>query len=361
MTDPSFSSVTPVFTVDGSVVAELARDCLRLEVAEDTQGLKTLQAHFVAAAPGATGAQSRLLHLDGGSFDFGKPLQVSLGPSGGQRIVFEGSVSAIEAEFQDGAPPMVTVFAEDRLMLLRMTRRVRTYTRMSDADIAREIAREHNLQADVDTPGPTYDVVQQAGQSDLAFLRERARLIQAELWCSDRTLHFRTRPNRRATSLNLVQGNDLIAARITADLAHQRSQVVVTGYDVASGDKVDERAGPEVLDAEIQGGRTGARVVERALGARTLVRVREVAQTSEEASAWAKAEMLRRGRRFVCVSGTTKGSPDMVVGSRLRLEQVGRPFDGDGYYVTRLQHTFDLVNGLRTAFDAERATVNEVA
>lgn len=361
MTSTAFGTTTPVFTVGGQVVAELARDVVRLEIEEDTEGLRTVRAQFHATAAGATGARSQLLHLDGGSLDFGKELKVSLGRTGSQKIVFEGVISALEAEFAPPKNASVSVYGEDVLMRLRMVRRMRTYQRMSDADLAREVARAHGLQADVDAPGPTYDVVQQANQSDLAFLRERARLVQAELWCIDRTLHFKTRPKRTGTALTLVQGADLMAVRLTADLAHQRSQVVVAGWDVSAAQKIDERAGSEVMDAEISSGRTGPRIVERALGACASVRVREVALTSEEASAWAKAEMLRRGRSFVSVTGTTKGSAEMVVGSRLTLEQVGRPFDGEGYYVTRLRHTFDLVKGFRTRFDAERATINEVA
>jgi len=71
--------------------------------------------------------------------------------------------------------------------------------------------------------------------------------------------------------------------------------------------------------------------------------------------------MLRRARGFVTVAGLTRGSPDMVVGSTLRIELIGAPFQGDGYYVTRICHTFDHEQGLRTRFEAERATVNEVA
>lgn len=56
--------------------------------------------------------------------------------------------------------------------------------------------------------------------------------------------------------------------------------------------------------------------------------------------------------------GTTRGTPDMTVGSILDLRAVGKAFDGDGYYVTRVQHTFDLERGLRTHFEAERSTVN---
>jgi len=137
--------------------------------------------------------------------------------------------------------------------------------------------------------------------------------------------------------------------------------VVVTGYDASAADVIDERAQAEAIEAEVTGGRTGPRLVEQALGASTTLRVREAALTGSEAQAWAKAEMLRRARRFVCAVGTTRGSPDLSVGSRLTLEQVGAPFEGSGYYVTRVRHTVDLVRGLRTYFEGERATVNEVS
>ena len=253
------------------------------------------------------------------------------------------------------------IFAEDVLMRLRMTRRLRTYTDVTDADLASAIADEHGLQSEVDVDGPRYDVVHQLNQSDLAFLRERARLVQAELWADGRTLHMASRPRRAGTELTLVQGNDLMSVRLCADLAHQRSDVVVTGYDASAADVIDERAEADTIEAEISAGRTGPQLVQRALGAATSLRVREAALTGDEARAWAEAEMLRRARRFVTVIGTTRGTPDLVVGSRLTLQQVGAPFEGSGYYVTRVRHTVDLVRGLRTGFEAERATVNEVA
>ncbi len=93
--------------------------------------------------------------------------------------------------------------AEDALMELRQTRRMHTYKNVSDADIATRIASDHGLSPDAQADGPTYDVVQQWNQSDLAFLRERARLIQAEVWVDDGTLHFATRGSRTGTDLSL--------------------------------------------------------------------------------------------------------------------------------------------------------------
>ncbi|GLP69860.1 hypothetical protein TUSST3_64810 [Streptomyces sp. TUS-ST3] len=361
MTDPDPALVSPVFTVDDELARELARDCVRLEISEGVEGLRTLRAHLLAVIGGSPGPPGQMLHLDGRHIDFGRSLRVSIGPRGTQRHVFDGTLSAIEAVFGDGEPPLVVVYAEDALMRLRMTRRMRTYRNATDTDIAAEIAAEHGLKADTDADGPRYDVVQQLNQSDLAFLRERARLVRAELWCTGDELHFRDRASREGTELTLVHGNQLLSVRACADLAHQRSAVVVTGYDARRAAVIDEEAGPGVLDAEVTGGRIGPRLVERALGASTGYRVREAALTSAEAAAWARAEMLRRGRRFVTVSGVTRGSPDMTVGSRLDLRHIGAPFDGGGYYVTRLTHTFDHIHGFRTRFEAERPTLNEVA
>jgi Bacteriophage probable baseplate hub protein len=361
MTEPLFAAVAPVFTVDGELVRPLARDCARLEITEGVDGLKRMQAEFIAVGGHATGPPDGMYHLDGATVDFGRSIRVTIGPEGNQRHVFEGQVSALEAVFGDGDPPTVVVLAEDVLMRLRMTRRMRTYVDATDADIAAELAGEHGLSADVSADGPRYDVVQQWNQSDLAFLRERARLIRAELWATGRTLHFRSRTDRSGTTVTLTQGVDLLSARLTADLAEQRSSVVVTGYDATSGKTIEERAGADVADTEITTGRSGPRLVAKAMGDAISYRVREAALTADEATAWSRAEMLRRARRFVTVHGTTRGSPEMVVGSRLTLRHVGAPFDGSGYYVTKVCHLFDPPQGFRTRFEAERPSLNEVS
>ncbi len=359
MTSSLLATTAPVFKIAGEVKGSLARDVSWLEIEEATDGLRTLELRLVAIGPREGATEEQLLYLDGNDIDFGKELEVSIGAPDDERIVFTGAISAIEAAFTEGAEPHVSVFAEDKLMALRMTRRFKTYEHMTDADIASSIASEHGLTPDVSADGPTYPVVQQWNQSDLAFLRERARPLQAEVWVSDDTLNFKTRGARSGTSITLVQGNQLIDVRLRADLAHQRTAVTVSGFDAAQKERISEDADDSVVQGEISGGRTGATVLEQAFGERPSYRVRGVPLASTEATAWARAEMLRRARAFVTVSGTTDGTPDMQVGSTLTLQGVGQPFEGAGYYTTRVRHTYDLDRGHRTYFEAERATVND--
>ena len=196
--------------------------------------------------------------------------------------------------------------------------------------------------------------------SDLAFLRERARLLQADVWIVDRTLHFQARTERTGPEICLARGEHLIEIEVGADLAHQRTEVRICGYDAQARSRIDEAADDSVVKAEITGGRTGPSILKQAFGDRVSYRVRDVPLASAEAENWARAEMLRRARAFVVACGVTDGTPDLTVGSRVTLENVGVPFNGGPYYVTRLCHTFDLTHGYRTGFQAERAAINEV-
>jgi phage protein D len=360
MPEPSVHAAAhPVFTVAGRREPELARDCLRMEVEETTAGLRTLTAHFVASAPRQRPNDDVVEYLDGRPLDFGKQIAVSAGPPGDEQVVFAGTVSALEVAFDEGDVPHVTVFAEDALMALRMTRRSRTYRQVSDADLARQIAAEHGLTADVAADGPTYPILVQGNETDLGFLRTRAGFVAAELWATGTTLHFATRDRRQAPALTLTQGRDLLTVAIRADLAHQRTAVHVSGFDAGRRDRIDATAGGAVVVAEAASGRTGPQVLDSALGARAEQRVRCVPVATAEANGWARASMLTRARRFVTVTGTTAGTPQLSVGSRLTLSRVGALFAGDGYYVSRVRHVFGLAaGGFRTHFEAERPTIN---
>jgi phage protein D len=355
---PAFASSAPVFSLNNSRAPDLARDAVRLDIEESTDGLRTFTAQFLGSAPRDQPSTDVVEYLDGTLLDFGKRLEVSLGPPGNEKIVFTGVISALEVSFTEGDVPVVVVSAEDDLMKLRLTQRSATYSQVSDADIVQRIASGHGLSAQVDADGPTYDVVQQFNESDLAFLRARAHRIEAELWATEGSLHLATRDRRPGTSVMMTRGSDLISVSAKADLAEQCTAVRVSGYDAAARAAIDAEAPAATVEAEIASGRTGPQTLQRAFGALPGRRIRDVPVVESDARAVARAEMLRRSRRFVRVRGMTTGTPELVVGSRLTLARCGRPFDGPGYYVTRVHHSYDLAHGMRTRFDAERPTVN---
>jgi phage protein D len=350
----------PTFQVDGAAAGSVTRDAIELQVSETTDGLRTLELELIAQGPRDDAPGEGLLYLDGPPLVLGAKVEVTLGSGDEKKVVFKGVVSAVEGSFDAERDPHVLVFAEDALMQLRMTRRCKTYPNTTDAKLAEAIAKEHNLGSSVNAPGPTYDVVQQWNQSDLAFLRERARLIQAELWVKDDQLCFATRPNRAGEEIPLALGVELLRVDVRADLAHQRSDVTVTGYSATQRAGITKKADNDAVAAEAPQGETGPKVVGRLLkDGSASVRVKEVPLADSEAEAWAKAELLRRARQFVVAVGTTRGTPALDVGSRLKLTGLGSRLSGTGYYVTSVRQSWSRVSGFRTHFEAERSTVNE--
>ncbi|MFC4065964.1 phage late control D family protein [Actinoplanes subglobosus] len=353
-----YSSHAPVFTAGGRADGRLGRDLLRLDIEEGALGLRTLVAHFHPVGPDSDGSAETFSYLDGDPVDFGTELTVTIGPDGGERQIFTGTVSGLEVSFAEGAAPFVTVFAEDALMRLRLAHTTVSYENVTDAALAEAVAGRHGMTTAADATGPTYPLVQQWDQSDLAFLRERARRVGAELWADAAgTLHFATRDKRPGANLRLVQGNELIEVHCRADLAHQRADVRMLGWDDDTAAGVDETAGQDVVAAEATGGRTGPSIAAKVFRGPHLTRSRRDTPAAGTAEAYARAEMLRRARGFVTVDGTTSGTPDLVPGAHLDLRRVGRPFEGDGYRVVHCRHSYDPSIGYRTAFRAERPEV----
>lgn len=358
MTDTAvhpYSSHAPVFSVDSRTEGALARDILRLDVEEGLLGLRTMVAHLQAIGPESDGSPETLSYLDGTVVDLGRSIEVVVGPAGGERRVFKGTISAVEVSFEKGGLPYVSVFAEDALMRLRMRERTVTYSDVSDADIVGRIADEHGLGSDAPIEGPKYPMVHQFEQSDLAFIRDRALRLDAEVWLdSDEVVHVADREQRGGVELVLVEGNELLAVRGRVDLAHQRPEVTMRGWNDTQVVPVSSTATAAVVAAEVAGGRTGPQVVADVFPDSALSRARRDVLDTPTAKAYADAEMRRRARSFVTVDGTTSGTPDLVPGTRLDLRRVARPFEGSGYRVVHARHSFDLTNGYRTRFRAER-------
>jgi uncharacterized protein len=351
-TQPRFFAARPSIRVDARLEPALGEQYLtRLLVEETTQGLFRCEASFVNWGPRGEG--EGLILLDRQLLDFGKPFAVEFGPPDNSNAVFAGRITAIEAHYPQDSPPELTVLAEDRFQDLRMERRTRTFEDVSDDDVIGEIASAHGLTPELDIEGPTYRVLAQVNQSDLAFLRERAAAIDAELWIDNRTLYAQMRSRRNAGPASFSHGSNLLTFSVLADLAHQRSTVHVCGWDISSKRPIDERADAAALGGELGSLRGGSAILAQALATREERIVSAVPLSSDEARSMAETRFRERARRFVRGSGTVDGNVRVRVGTHIELSGLGAMFDGP-YYVTLARHTFDVDSGFRTFFECER-------
>lgn len=350
-TTNAFYSARPSLRVDGQADPALDTGLLALAVHENTAGLYRCEATF--GNWGTGNGNVDFLYFDRRLLDFGKALSVDMGDSEAQARVFSGRIMALEGRFPSQSPPEILVLAEDRFQDLRMVRKTRSFEAISVADLVQRIAGDHGLRHQADVAGPTFAVLTQVNQSDLAFLRECARRVDAELWLEDDTLRVQGRAQRRGAEVRLGYGQRLREFAVCADLAQQRSALVVSGWDVSAKDGIEQRADATCLGSELNGDLSAQRLLEDGLGARVERVVHEVPLDDEEARALAESDYRRRARRFLSGQGLCEGDGRLRVGARVQLDGLGPLFSGR-YYVTEVSHLFDQHAGYQTRFRVER-------
>jgi phage protein D len=348
---PLLYAARPAIKLAGRERPELAAALTTLTVTETVEGLFALEATF--GNWGSTQGEVGFLYFDRALFDFGVDIEVEMGAGEAEGPIFSGRVTALEGRFPSQRPPELLTLAEDRLQDLRMTRRTRSFEDAGIADVIAGIAADHGLDPRVDVDDVSYPALVQLNQSDLGFLRDLARAVGAELWLEGSALHVQARARRQGTEVPLVYGQTLREFAVSADLAHQRTSVSVSGWDVDGKTGIDEQATDTTVGSELASGLSGAALLREKLGERAERVVHHFPLTTREANAHAAAHFRRRARRFLHGRGVAEGDARIRVGARVTLSELGPMFNG-AYYVSEARHTFDGRNGYRTLFTAER-------
>lgn len=352
-----FYAARPTIRIDNKEQVSLADGLQSLLVEETTAGLYRCEATFGNWGPtrGGTG----FLYFDRQLLDFGKSLVIRAGNLDAEGEIFSGRIMAMEGHFPQSRPPEITILAEDRFQDLRMTRRTRTYTDFCDRDVFEEIASQYSLRTQIDINGPTHTVLAQVNQSDLAFLRNRARAIDAEFWLQGDTLHAQSRAQRNTGEVTLNYGEGLREFSVLADLAGQCTSLAVSGWDVTTKEGIVNEAVESAVGSELNGDLSGSKVLQQAFGPRVERIVHLSPFNIQEARSLSESYYRTAARNFVTGRGSCDGDARIRVGTHLNIQRTGDLFNGT-YYVTEARHTFDLQKGYRSQFTIERPGLGQV-
>lgn len=347
--------------------AEISRNILDLRVT-DTSGLIDTFA-FTLANPAP---ELRWTHDRKAAelFKEGVIVQIALGYRDRLHTVMEGLIGSSSPTFPSSGTPTIAIEGKSRLIQMARQRRQHTFTDRTDKEIVEEIAqkRPYHFRVDADSTGGKHPSLLQNNQTDLEFLRERARRLYFELGMRGDTLYFR-KP-RYEKLYTLVWGhptrdydlNDhympVLDFNPTLNTRDQVSSVQVRGYHPLTRELIVGRAGKGDEQRKIGAGKLGAKVAEDTFAApNDLVLVNQPVRSQEEADALAKAIYNDKSMHFVTATGTTVGLPELQTGQLVTIEGVGYRFNGD-YLVTEVSHSFGG-SGYQTSFNVQRNATNE--
>lgn len=347
----------PTVRVDGQEQQTLDALLIAMDMLEYAGGMSRLELRL-SDVVGKRDHTATMAFEDERILALGSALTVYTGDVSVPVEIFRGVVTGLEIEVSQDGPPELLVLAEDALQRARMARRTQVHKDVTIAGLAGDIASRFGLTPRITGLDGNIGTWMQLNESDLAFLRRLLARYDGDVQVVGNELHVSPRSDVQRGTITLKAGSQLKTVRITADLAHQVTEVTTSGWDHVDGRRV--RATSSGLALGPGSGRLGSDVLREALDPRSEHVSTCQVSTQDEAQALADAEFDRRARRFVVASGTAEGNPRLRVGTHVSLSGISARFDNT-YYVVHVRHRFDVARGYETDFEAECARLGNAS
>ena len=290
---------------------------------------------------------------DESSFTIGKSISVYIGYNQSFKELFSGEICRVDYNFLQNGLNNIELVCFDKLFKLSRIKHSQAFIKMKDSDIAKKLASEAGLQSDVDATDTTIDYLFQNNQTNLDFLRMRAKRIGYEVAVDNNKFIF-----KKARFLNqdkcaeIKLEEDLIEFSAKIDATNVLEEIVVTSWDPVTKKRVEgsAKAGdePKVASPAHKGTKeVKSKIKDKAKNYKIDIPNLKV----KEAKAIAKAELTRRSMDFLTGYGSCIGNPDIKASKIITIKNIGKKVSGD-YYVVSCEHIYGY-NGYKTFFEVK--------
>ena len=288
--------------------------------------------------------------IDDKRLEPGKRIKVSAeGPQGkGEHPLFDGEIVELEPEFTVGAQ-ILTIRAFDVLHRLSRGKRVRSFLNMTDADVLKKIASEAGMTAKAEGATIVHPYVFQNNETDLEFLRARARAAGKVMFADGRSIRYEP-PKADGDPIEMQWGDNLQEFRPRMTTVNQVSSVTVRGWDPKAKQAIVGQVKHGEGVPQIGDSRKPADMVQAAFNREApMLATDQPIRTQAEADQLAKALAGRHASSFVEAEGVCIGNGKIVAGTYVQLKALGDRFSGK-YLVTGVRHTYAPQDGYQSHF-----------
>lgn len=358
---PSFHVV-----VNGSRIrADVSAEIEQVQVVSKPDTLDTFSFTIANPLP-----KMRWTHTDDADlFREGSSVKIALGYVDDMQDMIEGEITQISPSFPQSGIPTVAIEGHTLLHRLHGTHTTRTFQGVSDKDIVAKIAQEANLQAEAEDTQIHYEYLIQPNQTDLEFLRERARRLHFEILVQGKKLIFRRSQEQKSKSYTLVwahaqkavaMGSNTIPLstfHLQMNASKPATSVEARSYDPISKQAFVSHAGPSDQTSAMGGTTKGGDVTSAAFKReRKHVHVVTPFGSPSECHEHAKASYNNQAMGLVSGTAETIGVPDLRGGQIITLLGVGRRFEGE-YRIDEATHII-AGDGYKTTLSVKRNSVS---
>ena len=286
--------------------------------------------------------------LDDEFIAVGSDIDIAFGWGNAKTTVMKGEVTGVSAEASRLGGFEVEVFGLDKMHRTMRGTKSRTFQNQSDADVARKIAGEAGLTADVDATGSPHTFLFQVNETDHQFLRKRARRLGFDFWVSDGKLHFKQ--SNSSSPKTATWGENLFRFKARMSAAGQVDKVSVRGWDDATQKAVVGTGTANPLEPTTATFYTDALADAKSkFGTLEATVTADSFQDQADANRVAKAYRQRISTSGLVVRGEVDGDASLGAGSKLSIAGLGSRLSGT-YILNSVEHVLGIGQPFVTRF-----------
>lgn len=256
--------------------------------------------------------------------------------------VASGEVTAITVDQGNRSGRELLVSGFDQTHRLHKSTVARTFANMTDSNVVRKIAAEHDLKADVDSTTPALEHLVQREQTDYEFLRERAEYVGFDLWVKNDTLYFKKSVDVAGSPPELAWNDNLLKFRLRMSAAEQADSTTVSGWHPTDKELVFSEISHNDLGA-VSGEpavtkdvRTDAK---KAFGEAKRTSGHVPVDSPAQAKSLAISYQRKASSAQVIARGEALGDPQISAGNTVNITGIGDRLSGS-YLLTSVEHVF---------------------
>jgi uncharacterized protein involved in type VI secretion and phage assembly len=277
--------------------------------------------------------------FDEDKFTLGTRMEIAFRGEGDPVVVTSGEITAVAVQQGLAGRHELVLTGLDLTHRLARGAKSKAFTNMADGDVARRIAGEYGLDADIDATSDVRDHTLQHSETDYAFLRRLAARNGYDLWITEQTFHFKRKPAGRAQPPKLTWGENLRTFSVRFASAEACDEVVVTAWDPVDKRAITGRANTPDPGSDAPAVQQMASAAKRSFGAVTRRAGQFPAANQAEADAQANALLLKASGGQVVLRGEAAGNPWLGAGQDVTLDRVGKRLAGK-YRLTSVEHLY---------------------
>lgn len=301
-----------------------------------------------------TGTGQRVLDL----LRFGASVKVALGYGDHRQlpVMISGVITEVTTGFAEGGSPELAVAGYDNAFPMTLGKRSRSWHDAADSDVVEALAKEHNLDTDIESTQVKNPQVEQNQESDFEFLKKLAERNHFEFYVDpDKRLRFGKPRDRDDGVVTLRWGRTLLSFKPEANLAAQVAEVHVYGWDKNRKESIVGKAIAGEESGHDPRRQSGGERQRKALGKSPVLELRQPVFTQAEAKRRALAVLNDHAKKFLTGEAECLGLPDLLPDRNVNLADLGEPFSKT-YYLQQTVHKVDS-SGYRTRLKVKETSI----